>query len=91
MKLISCSRGIETRYVGPTNTRGSRIKAIDGDRSVTIPYDYELSDAELHFKAVLALMKKYDMSWGNNWGYTCLEKGRGFIFFIVRNEASNEI
>ena len=37
---------IEARYMGPTNTRGSRVKLVS-DRfkeSVTIPYDYSFNN-----------------------------------------------
>ena len=32
-------QAIETRYLGPTNTRGSRIKATAAAGSITIHYD----------------------------------------------------
>jgi len=31
---------IECKYLGPTNFRGSRIKATDGDHSITVDYDH---------------------------------------------------
>lgn len=42
---------IRTKYLGPTNTRGARIKAWAGDRSVTIPYPYELNTEDAHMAA----------------------------------------
>jgi hypothetical protein len=42
---------IRTRYIGPTNTKGARIRATNGARSVTIPYPYELSTEDAHMKA----------------------------------------
>ena len=41
------TRIINCKYLGPTNTQGSRIKLIDRrfETSVTIPYNYEYSSA----------------------------------------------
>lgn len=55
-------KAISTRYFGPTNTRGSRIKAFDSDsNSITIPYPHELSGEAVHFAAAKALCEK--MGW----------------------------
>jgi hypothetical protein len=55
---------IQTKYLGPTNTKGSRIKAFTcNGHSATIDYDYALSDELLHFEAVKALKEKYDLGW----------------------------
>lgn len=52
-------QGIVTKFLGPTNSRGSRIKATSASGiSVTIPTDYELTDEENHKKAAVALIKK---------------------------------
>lgn len=52
---------IYTKYLGPTNTKGSRVKAYaHGDnRSVTIPYDYSGNYEMAHFPAVVAWVEKY--------------------------------
>lgn len=38
---------IEARYMGPTNTRGSRVKLVSArfEQSVTVPYNYEFNNA----------------------------------------------
>ena len=52
-------KAIQTKYIGATNTRGSRIKAFDEDgNSTTIPYPHELSGEEVHRKAAEALRDK---------------------------------
>jgi hypothetical protein len=53
---------ITTKYLGPTDTKGSRIKASGGGKSVTIYYDYGVTDEELHASAVAALNKKLNWS-----------------------------
>ena len=57
---------IQTKYIGPTNTRGSRIKAYapkhgGENRSVSIPYPHHLSHELVHFEAVKALVQKFKM------------------------------
>ncbi len=49
---------IRTRYLGPTDTKGARIKAWEGSRSVTIPYPYELSTEDAHAEAAAKLHDK---------------------------------
>lgn len=52
---------IETRYLGPTNTRGSRIKAttLGSDaKSVTVTYDDALNSWDNHRAAAEALIGK---------------------------------
>jgi hypothetical protein len=58
-------KAITTKYIGPTNYRGSRIKASDEDHnSITIPYPHELSGEEVYRKAAVALCVK--MKWSTN-------------------------
>lgn len=53
---------IMTKYLGPTNTRGSRYKAFtESGRSITIAASDTLSSADNHKAAALALQAK--MGW----------------------------
>jgi len=53
---------ITTKYLGATNTRGSRISASDGDGNrIVTPYRSELGETENHEGAVKALCEK--MGW----------------------------
>jgi len=50
-------KAILTRYLGPTNSRGSRIVATaEGGHRATVPYDYGARDP--HAIAALALCQK---------------------------------
>ena len=54
---------IITKYLGPTNYKGSRVKAShrrDSDRtfSITVPWDDALNSAENHLAAARALVGK---------------------------------
>lgn len=78
---------IHTKYIGPTNTRGARIKAYTadwGDRkgfSTVIPYPHELSFEACHFKAVKALVLKFNLEWDlENMRYGDSADGRGYSF-----------
>lgn len=49
-------RTIQTKYVGPTDSRGARIKATCSHGSaITIPYDSSLNGRENHDAAAIAL------------------------------------
>jgi hypothetical protein len=50
-------QAITTKYLGPTNFRGSRIKASCEAGSITLPYDYNENDGG-HYGAAVALIKK---------------------------------
>jgi pyridoxine/pyridoxamine 5'-phosphate oxidase len=52
-------QAIQARYLGPTNTRGSRIKAWAEAGSVTIDYPHELSGQACYRKAAQALADKF--------------------------------
>lgn len=53
---------IKTKYLGTTNTRGTRIKASDyRGNQVTLSRDYALNASEDHERAAIALRDK--MGW----------------------------
>lgn len=55
-------KAIKTIYLGPTNTKGARIKATDGDtNSFIMNYTYELCVDQNHQIAARALCRK--MKW----------------------------
>lgn len=73
---------IHTKYIGPTNTRGSRIKAYTGSGfSATIPYIYEAGTVEAHFEAVKALVAKHSLEWNlEEMRYGDSADGKGYSF-----------
>jgi hypothetical protein len=55
-------KAIKTKYLGPTDYRGGRVKADDGDgNSVTIPWDHGKNSNDNHEAAMIALCKR--MRW----------------------------
>lgn len=53
-------RIIVTKYLGPTNTRGSRIVASVPSTRLTVSWDYRLNIEENHAAAATALARKLD-------------------------------
>lgn len=51
-------QAIQTKFLGPTNTKGSRIRATCWLTSVTVEWDYSLSVEENHKAAIDALVDK---------------------------------
>ena len=56
---------ITTRYLGPTNNRGPRVRASTFESAVTIPYDHSKNVEDLHRDAMLALCRK--LKWDGTW------------------------
>lgn len=51
-------QAIVTKYLGPTNTRGARIKATCAGGSITRAYDYALNTDAQHHAAAIDLCNK---------------------------------
>ena len=49
-------QAIKTKYIGPTNTRGSRIQASCEARTIYVPYNYALDSDGNHRAACEALL-----------------------------------
>jgi hypothetical protein len=82
---------IQTKYISPTNTRGSRIKAFtETGFTVTVPYDYSLNHEQVHFKAVKELVKKHSLNWDlSGMTYGGIKNGYVFCFansVVVQHE-----
>lgn len=54
-------QAIQTKYIGPTNTRQSRIKASAQAGSITVNWNYDLDENENHRAAAAAFIRK--MKW----------------------------
>jgi hypothetical protein len=78
---------IHTKYIGASNTHGSRIKAYTtGNAFVkgftcTLPVNHSLNDVERHFEAVKALVAKYSLDWSlDNMRHGDSSDGKGYTF-----------
>jgi hypothetical protein len=78
-------QAIITKYIGPSNSRGARIRAtwkrFDGPVSLTIAYPYDLSDRDAHAAAAMALVRKYTDG-GNDWNAGELPNGN-YVFTML--------
>jgi hypothetical protein len=79
---MNIHQSIETRYIGPTNHRGSRIIAtIPGGHKLTRHWDYELSINANHYAAAEALRAKLDWPSIKAGGSTA--KGYAFLTSVL--------
>jgi hypothetical protein len=84
---------IQTKYIPPSNIKGSRIKAwVDSDMghnfSVYISYPHHLSHEMVHYEAVKALIDKHKLDWDiNNMAYGGVKNGYVFCFLDSKVEA----
>jgi hypothetical protein len=77
-------QAILTKYIGATNTKGSRIKATCDAGSVTISYPHELSGDAVYRAAADALCKKLGWAHGE---LACggLPNNGGYVFVFVND------
>jgi hypothetical protein len=74
--------GIETKFLGPTNNRGSRVKATCQAGSLTLSWSYELNSDENHYKAAQALADKF--SWSDySIGCSVPSNKNGYVFMAT--------
>ena len=75
-------KAIQTKYLSPTNTRGSRIKAFDwSGNSIIIEFDYALDALEANFKAAMAFIDKMGWNWTRDKiSYGVIKSGHVFCF-----------
>jgi len=73
-------QSITTKYVGPSNTRGARIKATSASGiSAVVPFDYGMAtEVEAHGLAVQALAKR--LGWSGTMIAGSTKDGYVFVF-----------
>lgn len=74
-------QAIETKYLGPTNTRGARIKASAQAGSVTIPFEYGTGIDGAHDLALIALVTKWE--WWGVWARGGKADGTGNVYVRI--------
>jgi hypothetical protein len=77
-------QAIVTKYLGPTNHRGSRVKATAQAGSITIHWDDALDVSANHARAALALAKKFGWAVGalDRFHVGALPNNCGYCFVI---------
>ena len=87
---------IRTKYLGPTNSRGSRFKATSSSgESATVSDDYSLNSDKNHLRAALALCKKLNwkgclQQYADNNGYVFVFDGK-CISYVIASDANYEL
>ncbi len=72
-------QAITTKYLGPSNVRGSRVKATAAAGSVTLHWDHSLNPEANHREAAAALAIKY--GWDGRWHGGCNHDGQ-YVFVV---------
>lgn len=87
-------QAITTKYIGPTDTRGSRVKAFtESGLSLTVGWNNEFNSEENHRNAAHALAKK--LGWHGQWVgggikagnvYVCVTRAFDDTFTVEKGE-----
>lgn len=78
-------QAIVTRYLGPTDHRGARVKASAQAGSVTVSWDDALDTDQNHERAAMALAKRY--GWGEAWWIPGgMPDGSGNVYVCARRD-----
>ncbi len=94
-KLNNGFQAIMTKYIGPSNVRGSRVKATAEAGSITLHWDDSLNSDKNHARAAEALANKF--KWRGRWymggfngGYAFVSSDQGIPDFVTLGETAKE-
>lgn len=82
---------ITTKFIGPTNTKGSRVKATCWLGSVTVGWDHALNTEQNHEEAAQAMVDKLNddrSHTDSRWSIVAqghMPDGKGYAFIIDLN------
>lgn len=71
--MTMVNQAIQTKFHGPTNTRGSHIGARCAAMRISVPYNHGLDTTGNHRAAALALAAR--LNWGGSWTTGVLADG----------------
>lgn len=80
-------QAVVTRYVGPTNTRGSRVSVRCDAARMLVPWQCDLGSEENHATAILRMLLRLD--WCGNWVLGGLPDNCGCVAVCSRREHGN--
>ena len=83
-------QAIQTRYIGPTNYLGSRVKAYSEafSRGVIVPFDHSLNTEARHDAAARAFIVA--KGWHGSWVRGGSPDGRGFVYVCLSRDLTRE-
>src|SRR4051812_13534711 len=73
---------INTKFLGPTDSRGARVKATSQAGSLTLAWDHALGASDNHAAAASALASK--LRWAGQWIAGGMPDGCGNVFVCLR-------
>ena len=73
-------QSIITKFIGPSNVKGSRVKARCDAKSITVDWDHALNPTENHAAAALQLIAK--LNWSGRWAQGSLPNAMGGDCFV---------
>lgn len=85
-------QAIQTKFIGPTNTKGSRVKATCWLGSVTVSWDHSQDSESNHREAIAAMVNKLNSGRGADsykWEGVALGSsvdGKGYTAIITLTE-----
>lgn len=74
-------QAIVTKYIGPSNVRGSRVKARAAAGSVILHWDSSLNSEDNHSRAAQALANKF--KWQGAWFGGGMPDDKGNVYVCV--------
>jgi hypothetical protein len=77
-------QAIVTKYIGPSNVRGSRVKATASAGSVILTWNDALNSEDNHAAAARKLAEKYQ--WSGNWHCGGMPSNHGGYVFVCADE-----
>lgn len=72
------TQAIQTKWLGPTNTRGSRVRAWCNAKALTVAWDHALNIEDNHKAAAMAVAEA--MQWDGEWFGGALPGEQGYAF-----------
>jgi hypothetical protein len=79
-------QAITTKFLGPTNSRGARVKVTAERGSITVSWDHALGAPENHRAAALEALKRWE--WSGRWVGGGLPDTTGYAFVCVPGRAT---
>lgn len=74
-------QAIITKFYGPTNSKGARIKAECAAGKIFVSYEYGMNTQDNHWNAAKALINKLEWNeWDSNWICGGSPDATGFVF-----------
>jgi len=82
-------QAIETKYLGPTNHRGSRVKASCEAGQTTVSWDYSLNVVENHARAATHLCRR--LGWDERYPAHIGATKSGYVVVLTSRDNGTQV